>query len=95
MTTLTITLHAISRWRERAAEAEQMPKATDQQIMVAIGRSLMRARNVRPADARDRVHKVLRHGALSTYHHDSAGRIVLVVSDGAVVSVYEYVKKRW
>lgn len=88
---LTVTLHAISRWRERASEAVQ--DGTDDEIRARIGHALIHSRPVRLKNATERALKSVRNGALATFHQYSG--VVLVICDEAVVSVYEYDRERW
>lgn len=90
---LIVTLHALSRWRERRYDITDTTKRTDDEIRVEIGRAFMRARPVRLRKERERALKALRNGGTATYHHFD--NVVLVVTDDAVVSVYEYERTRW
>lgn len=87
--TLMVSLHAISRWRERSPDCD----GTDDEIRAKIGAALARSRIVRLRGCRERVGKALTHGSLATFHH--FGEVVLVVTESDVVSVYSYERRRW
>lgn len=88
---LTVTLHAISRWRERAPELEQ--EGTDDEIRARIGHALLHSRAVRLKNPVERALKSVQNGSIASFHHYSG--TVIVVTDGAVVSVYSYDRARW
>ena len=87
--TLAVTLHAISRWRERAADGD----GTDNEIRAKIGMALLRGRAVRLRSLSERTLRAVTHGALADFHH--SGQVVLVLTNDAVVSVYAYEGDRW
>lgn len=95
--TLYVSDHSISRWRERAIEMPDdgtVPeRETDDQIRARIGHALLNSRRVRLKNPSERISKSVSHGSLATYHHH--GKVVLVVADQAVVSVYMYDRSRW
>lgn len=88
--TITISLHAISRWRERAEDHEQ--RGTDTEIRQRIGMAFISSREVRLKHPGERANKLATHGP-ATFHH--FGSVVLVLSGDSIVSVYGYVAKRW
>lgn len=88
---ITVTLHALSRWRERAPDT--LANGPDAVLSERIAHSLMRSRPVRLKSARERISKTLRHGDRAQYRHH--GAVVLVIVLRAVVSVYAYDGDRW
>jgi hypothetical protein len=87
---LVVTLHAISRWRERAPGVHS---GDDDVIRKRIGIALVNSRPVRLKNPVERAMKSLWGGGLATFHHH--GQVVLVVTDSAVVSVYCCESERW
>ena len=87
---MRVSLHAISRWRERVA-----PESTADDFYIAgdILHSLKNSREVRLKNARERVSKLLKHGDKAKYHQHQDH--VLVVAGGSILSVYFYDASRW
>lgn len=93
MKRLNITLHAISRWRERRYDWQDKRIRSDDEVRVEIGKALLRSRRVRLRNEAERARKALTHGAFATYQHWS--NVIIVVSDNTVLTVYAYEGARW
>lgn len=88
---IIVSLHAISRWRERAQEGANT--GTDDEIRVRIGSAMLHSRPVRLRSAKERISKAIIHGKLAQYLQ--SGGVVLVLADDTVLSVYAYERDRW
>jgi hypothetical protein len=83
-----VSLHAISRWRERADDSSD-----DDAIIGRITHALLHSRPVRLRSRKERISKMLKHGNATTYHQ--SGQHVFVLTGSTVVSVYLYNRDRW
>jgi hypothetical protein len=86
---MKISLHAISRYRERS----NTPEGTDEEIIDKIHQALATSRLVQLRSKKERVSKLLTHGAGATYHQ--SGAEVFVRVGDTVVSAYMYFRDRW
>ena len=85
-----VSLHALSRYRERI---ETGGAGTDDEITVKILHAFRHSRPVQLRSKRERISKLLKHGTQTSYHQSQ--KMVLVIADGSVISVYEYFPDRW
>jgi hypothetical protein len=85
---MRVSLHAISRYRERIEHGE-----TDEQISNKIRAKLVNARPVQLRGKAERVRKLLSHGVETSYLQ--SGECVFVIAKGLLVSVYLYQRDRW
>lgn len=88
---MRVSLHALSRYRERI-ETEDAG-TDDDEIAGNILHALRRSRPVQLRSKRERIGKLLKHGAHAGYRQYQ--NMVMVIADGSVLSVYEYFPDRW
>jgi hypothetical protein len=87
---MKVSLHAISRYRERI---ETDCAGDDAEITGKILAAYANSRLVQLRSVKERISKLLRHKTKTDYLQH--GEMVLVVSDDVVISLYLYEKSRW
>ena len=87
---MKVSLHAVSRYRERI---ETEDAGADDEITDNILHAFRHSRPVQLRSKRERISKLLKHGTQTSYHQSQ--KMVLVIADGSVISVYEYFPDRW